>query len=50
MFGAVIIKDDFIKPLGTNIPTAGFPMPRCPHCEYITNGVKYIPEVLKYGE
>jgi hypothetical protein len=48
--------DDFMvhvistKPLGTNIPTAGFPMPRCPHCEYITNGVKYIPEVLKYGE
>jgi hypothetical protein len=47
--------DDFMvhvistKPLGPNIPAAGMPMPRCPHCEYITNGVNYIPEVLKYG-
>ena len=26
----------------------GIPMPRCPHCEYITGNVKYFPEVLKY--
>ncbi|MDR4433272.1 T7SS effector LXG polymorphic toxin [Bacillus tequilensis] len=27
----------------------GSPMPRCPHCEYITDGAHYIPEVLNYG-
>ncbi|MFC7395551.1 YwqJ-related putative deaminase [Scopulibacillus cellulosilyticus] len=27
----------------------GFPMPRCPHCEFITDGAHYIPEVLKYA-
>ncbi|MCI3983683.1 T7SS effector LXG polymorphic toxin [Bacillus vallismortis] len=27
----------------------GSPMPRCPHCEYITDGAYYIPEVLNYG-
>ncbi|MHC1748101.1 MAG: YwqJ-related putative deaminase [Cellulosilyticaceae bacterium] len=26
----------------------GIPMPRCPHCEFITDGVNYFPEVLKY--
>lgn len=26
------------------------PMPRCPHCEYITDGVYFYPEVLKYGK
>lgn len=26
----------------------GLPMPRCPHCEYITGNVNYFPEVLKY--
>jgi len=47
--------DDFMihvistKGLGPNIPQAGIPMPRCPHCEFITDGVNYFPEVLKYG-
>ncbi|MBU3202423.1 YwqJ-related putative deaminase [Clostridium estertheticum] len=46
--------DDFMihvistKGLGPNIPVAGIPMPRCPHCEFITAGAKYFPEVLKY--
>ncbi|MED4570697.1 YwqJ-related putative deaminase [Brevibacillus agri] len=26
----------------------GTPMPRCPHCEYITQGANFIPEVLKH--
>lgn len=48
--------DDFMihvirtKGLGPNIPEVGIPMPRCPHCEFITNGANYFPEVLKYGE
>ncbi|MCY7810099.1 LXG family T7SS effector putative deaminase YwqJ [Bacillus spizizenii] len=28
----------------------GVPMPRCPHCEYITQNTNYIPEALKYGK
>ncbi|WP_406621004.1 LXG family T7SS effector putative deaminase YwqJ [Bacillus atrophaeus] len=28
----------------------GIPMPRCPHCEYITQNANYIPEALKYGK
>lgn len=28
----------------------GMPMPRCPHCEYITGNVNYFPEVLKYAK
>ncbi len=27
----------------------GTPMPRCPHCEYITQGTNFIPEVLKHN-
>ncbi|MEQ7052836.1 YwqJ-related putative deaminase [Paenibacillaceae sp. P-4] len=27
----------------------GTPMPRCPHCEYITKGTHFIPEVLKHN-
>lgn len=27
----------------------GLPIPRCPHCETLTAGVRYIPEPLKYG-
>ena len=47
--------DDFMihvistRNLGPSIPQAGIPMPRCPHCEFITNGANYFPEVLKYG-
>lgn len=26
----------------------GLPIPRCPHCESLTNGTQYIPEVLRY--
>lgn len=26
----------------------GLPVPRCPQCELITNGVRYFPEALKY--
>lgn len=25
-------------------------MARCPHCEYITDGVNYFPESLWYGK
>ncbi|WP_169334451.1 YwqJ-related putative deaminase [Hahella ganghwensis] len=28
----------------------GTPVPRCPHCEFITDGVQYFPEPLKYGK
>ncbi|MDY6992823.1 MAG: YwqJ-related putative deaminase, partial [Pseudomonadota bacterium] len=28
----------------------GAPIPRCPDCEFITNGVQYFPEPLKYGK
>lgn len=28
----------------------GLPVPRCPHCELITNGVQYFPEPLRYGK
>jgi len=27
----------------------GQPIPRCPHCEFITNGTKFFPETLVYG-
>ena len=27
----------------------GLPIPRCPHCESLTDGTQYIPEVLRYG-
>ena len=33
------------KGLGSSIPQAGIPMPRCPHCEFITDGANYFPEV-----
>ncbi|WP_152667813.1 YwqJ-related putative deaminase [Aneurinibacillus tyrosinisolvens] len=35
---------------GGKTPTRGMPIPRCPHCEYLTNDVNYFPEVLKYGK
>ncbi|WP_326497918.1 YwqJ-related putative deaminase [Clostridium sp. ZS2-4] len=35
---------------GKKLKPRGLPMPRCPHCEYITNGASYFPEVLKYGD
>ncbi len=35
---------------GGKAPTRGMLIPRCPHCEYLTSGVKYIPEVMKYGK
>ncbi|WJQ80276.1 YwqJ-related putative deaminase [Brevibacillus brevis] len=28
----------------------GTPVPRCPHCDYLTQGSNFIPEVLKYGK
>ena len=28
---------------------SGLPIPRCPHCETLTTGVRYIPEPLQYG-
>ncbi|MGN2348842.1 hypothetical protein ACTFH7_10065 [Clostridium cagae] len=28
----------------------GLPMSRCPHCEYITDGVNYFPESLWCGK
>lgn len=34
---------------GKKLKPRGLPMPRWPHCEYITNGASYFPEVLKYG-
>ena len=34
---------------GRKLQPKGLPMPRCPHCEYITNGVSYFPEGLHYG-
>ena len=47
--------DDFMvhvvntKKLGPKMPQPGMPMPRCPHCEYITGGTKFFPEVIKNG-
>ncbi|XBX03652.1 YwqJ-related putative deaminase [Enterocloster clostridioformis] len=38
------------KRISDSIPVAGMPAPRCPHCEYLTIGTKYYPEVLKYGK
>uniref|UniRef100_UPI0022E5EFDE YwqJ-related putative deaminase n=4 Tax=Clostridium butyricum TaxID=1492 RepID=UPI0022E5EFDE len=35
---------------GKKLKPRGLPMPRCPHCEYITDGASYFPEVLKYGK
>ena len=35
---------------GKKLKPRGLPMPRCPHCEYITDGSSYFPEVLKYGK
>jgi RHS repeat-associated protein len=26
----------------------GMPVPRCPHCEILTNGVQYFPSVMRY--
>ncbi|WP_205613594.1 YwqJ-related putative deaminase [Clostridium sporogenes] len=34
---------------GKKLKPKGLPMPRCPHCEFITDGANYFPEVLKYG-
>ncbi|NFE80016.1 YwqJ-related putative deaminase [Clostridium sporogenes] len=34
---------------GKKLKPKGLPMPRCPHCEFITDGANYLPEVLKYG-
>ena len=28
----------------------GMPVPRCPHCEFITDGIQYFPETLTYGK
>lgn len=33
-----------------SIPVSGMPVPRCPHCEYLTEGIYFYPEVLKYGK
>ncbi|WP_207706255.1 YwqJ-related putative deaminase, partial [Clostridium sp. HBUAS56017] len=33
---------------GKKLKPKGLPMPRCPHCEFITDGANYFPEVLKY--
>ncbi|MEW9938545.1 YwqJ-related putative deaminase [Clostridium butyricum] len=35
---------------GKKLKPRGLPMPRCPHCECITDGAGYFPEVLKYGK
>jgi hypothetical protein len=39
-----------IKGLKCGWKKIGMPMPRCPHCEFITDGVNYFPEVLKYAK
>ena len=36
--------------ISKSIPVAGMPVPRCPHCEYLTDGIYFYPEVLKYGK
>jgi hypothetical protein len=28
----------------------GLPVPRCPHCDYLTQGVTFFPEVLKHSD
>ncbi|MFC4157919.1 YwqJ-related putative deaminase [Chitinimonas lacunae] len=28
----------------------GTPVPRCPHCEFLTDGVQYFPASLRYGQ
>ncbi|WP_298845021.1 YwqJ-related putative deaminase [Clostridium sp.] len=38
-----------VRKISRKIP-AGVPMAKCPHCEYITIGSNYFPEVLKYGK
>jgi RHS repeat-associated protein len=35
-------------PKNNNILQRGLPMPLCPHCDYITNGVRVIPEELRH--
>ncbi len=40
----------YVVRLGKKLKPRGLPMPRCPHCEYITDGSSYFPEVLKYGK
>lgn len=35
---------------GGKAPTRGMPIPRCPHCEYLTDGTKYFPGDLTYGK
>ncbi len=35
---------------GSHAEVYALNMPRCPHCEYITDGASYFPEVLKYGK
>jgi YwqJ-like deaminase len=48
--------DDFMihvistKGLGPKIPETGMPMPRCPHCDFITSGTQFFPEVIKNGK
>jgi YwqJ-like deaminase len=49
--------DDFLvyAVKGTKAATAksgkrGLPVPRCPHCDYLTQGVKFFPEVLKHSD
>jgi hypothetical protein len=39
----------YVVNAGGKAPTRGMPIPRCPHCEFLTNGTKYFPKDLKHG-
>lgn len=38
------------KRISKSVPVAGMPVPRCPHCKYLIEGIYFYLEVLKYGK
>ncbi len=40
----------YVVNAGGKAPTRGMPIPRCPHCAYLTSGTQYFPKGLKYGK
>ena len=39
----------YVVNAGGKAPTRGLPIPRCPHCQYLTDGTNYFPGDLTYG-
>lgn len=40
----------YVVNAGGKAPTRGMPIPRCPHCAFLTVGTQYFPKGLTYGK